>query len=360
MKTRLFISYSTKDKQIADALVRAIEKDTEFECFIAPRDIHDGEYAQQIVEAIENANSVVLIFSESSNVSAYVLREMNSAVLRSVPIIPYRIDNAQLSKSMEFYLGVVQWLDAYKMSEKESLESLKKWLAGTAANKAKSDNDQVNILYPDYTVLREKELKKIGYDVSRTVMETIEIDYITLNENDGDYVLNEEIEGSYVDWAKHVKTYPDIYALLVKGDKAVGYYQYELLSESNYKNVISGTVMVHPQLMEFYAFGGEFYLYIVMLSVLKEHENTRTVMMLWDRLFQDIEELISGGVAIKKIAISIYSYFIKKVAKSMGFELINSNLALGEIYELDMSSASGNKAIKNRYPKLYTLLKERT
>ena len=45
----LFISYSTRDKDLADSLVEAIEKDGAFTCFIAPRDIRDGEHAQRIV-----------------------------------------------------------------------------------------------------------------------------------------------------------------------------------------------------------------------------------------------------------------------------------------------------------------------
>ena len=356
MKKKLFISYSTKDKYFAESLVSTIEKDDAFSCFIAPRDIQSGEYAHQIVEAIERSFCVILIFSQNSNNSVYVLRELNSAVLRAVPIIPYCIDDVKPSKSMEFYLGVVQFLEAYKMTEEDSFHALKSWLTDSS-NELSTNISPVRInYYPDYIVLGEQELNKIGYDASRIVMETIEIDYITLDENEGDYVLNEEIEGTFADWVKHVKIYPDIYSLLVKDDKAIGYYQYELLNKSNYLNVISGKSMVNPQMMEFYGFGGELYLYVVMFSVLKEHENMRTVMMLWDRLFQSIEDHIKLGVIIPMISISVYSDFIKIIVQKMGFIRVNTNLACGDIYELNLTNAKENYAIKNRYPSLFSIL----
>lgn len=353
----LFISYSTKDKECANALVEALEKKGEYKCFIAPRDIHEGEYAQQIVDAIEKAEKVVLVFSAASNVSAYVLREMNSAVLRSVPIIPYRIEAVELSKGMEFYLGAVQWLDAYKMSFEDTQTTLDSWLCGgPRLGERREIAGKKTIRYSDYAVLGDAELRGIGFDVSRLVMETIEIDYKTLEEGEGDYEINEEIEGSYQDWAHHVKMYPDLFSVLVKDDLAVGYYQYELLNKENYAKVISAEAMISPDMMEFYAFGGEFNLYVAMLSILKEHESMRTMMMLWDRLFKNVEQLVMMGVNVLKIAISVYTSFLRTVVLSMGFQLVNINQAMGGIYELDLSDAKNNRAIKNRYPNLYKLL----
>lgn len=358
MNKELFISYSTKDNIFAKSLVETIENDGEYKCFYAPRDIKSGEYARQIVEAIERAYSIVLIFSKSSNDSVYVLRELNSAVLRGVPIIPYCIDDIKPSKSMEFYLGVVQFLDAYKMTKEDSYHALKSWLIESSKQQSTNTSSKYKCNYPDYAILGDHELRKIGYDVSRIVMETIEIDYITLDENEGDYFLNEEIEGTFDDWVKHVKTYPDIFSLLVKDNKAIGYYQYELLNKSNYHKVIAGKTMVNPKMMEFYGFGGEFYLYVVMFSVLKEHENMRTVMMLWDRLFRNIEDHIKSGIIIPVISISVYSDFIKIIAQKMGFIHVNTNLANGDIYELDLANVKVNNAIKNRYPALYSILTE--
>ena len=345
---------------MAEALVKDIEDAGECKCFIAPRDIHDGDYAEQIVDAIDSADCLLLVFSANANGSAYVLRELNSAVLRSVPIIPYRIDNTALSKSMEFYLGVVQWLDAFRLKKEERLRELHSWLVRTApekiAGKAPGEEAPVPIRYPDYAVLEDEETRKIGFDTRRLVMETIEIDYVALDEGEGDYVLNEEIEGSYQDWYDHVKTYPGLGATLVKEDKAVGYFEYELLNAENYGKVISGSAMVHPRMMEFYAFGGELYLYVAMFAVLKDHSSMTTVMMLWDRLFVHVERLLDMGVDMPRIGISVYSDFLKLVVSKMGFRWMSTNQAQGDVYELDLWAAKGNSALRNRYPSLYERL----
>ncbi len=356
----LFVSYSTKDQSVAEALVEEIEGAGECHCFIAPRDIHDGDYAEQIVDAIDKADCLLLVFSVNANGSAYVLRELNSAVLRSVPIIPYRIDDTALSKSMEFYLGVVQWLDAFRLQKEERLHELHSWLVRTAPAKTSGKNigpgPSTSIRYPDYAVLEDNETRKIGFDTRRLVMETIEIDYVALDEGEGDYVLNEEIEGSYQDWYDHVKTYPGLGATLVKEDKAVGYFEYELLNEENYGDVISGRAMVHPRMMEFYAFGGELCLYVAMFAVLKDHSSMTTVMMIWDRLFVHVERLLDMGVDIPRIGISVYSDFLKLVVKKMGFRWMSTNLAQGDVYELDLRAAKDNAALRNRYPDLYKRL----
>lgn len=112
-KYDLFISYATDNKGIADYIVEKIEK-RGYKCFIAPRDIRTGaEYAGEIISAISNSTAVLLVFSSVSDKSHYVLREINSAVSRNKPIIPYRIEDFLPSEAMEFYLGPTHWLDAF-------------------------------------------------------------------------------------------------------------------------------------------------------------------------------------------------------------------------------------------------------
>lgn len=88
-------------------------EETGKQCWIAPRDIVVGaEYGEEIIKGIEGSNVVVLIFSEDSNRSQHVLREVERAVSKNIPIISYRIDQSELSKSMEYFLLSNQWLDA--------------------------------------------------------------------------------------------------------------------------------------------------------------------------------------------------------------------------------------------------------
>jgi hypothetical protein len=54
----------------------------------------------------------VLVFSKRSNESPQVKREVERAVSRGLPVIPFRIEDVPLSKHMEFFISTPHWLDA--------------------------------------------------------------------------------------------------------------------------------------------------------------------------------------------------------------------------------------------------------
>lgn len=112
MKREVFISYASKEIKIAEDVCKYLEQ-RGTTCWIAPRDILPGtEYGESIIEGIENSKVLVLIYSENSNNSQHVLREVERAVAKNVPIIAYKINNATPCKSMEYFLLTNQWLDA--------------------------------------------------------------------------------------------------------------------------------------------------------------------------------------------------------------------------------------------------------
>jgi len=108
----VFISYSSKDKTVADATCAYLES-RGIRCWIAPRDVLPGSnYPRSIVEGINGSRVMVLIFSSHSNTSPHVVRELTHAVSRGVIILPFRIEDIQPSKDMEYLIGVPHWLDA--------------------------------------------------------------------------------------------------------------------------------------------------------------------------------------------------------------------------------------------------------
>lgn len=108
----VFVSHSSKDKIIADAIVAAMEA-RKIRCWVAPRDVPAGaKWGEAIVEGIENSRVMVMIYSENSNVSDHVLREIERAASKQIVILPYRLDATPMSKSLEFFLSACHWLDA--------------------------------------------------------------------------------------------------------------------------------------------------------------------------------------------------------------------------------------------------------
>lgn len=106
----IFISHSSTNAKLAEAICSKIEKNGH-ECFLAPRNIRLGhEYASEIVMGIDNSNAMLLILSKEAINSPHVLREIERAVSKSIPIIVYKIEEVELTKSMEYFLMTHQWI----------------------------------------------------------------------------------------------------------------------------------------------------------------------------------------------------------------------------------------------------------
>lgn len=107
-----FISYCSEDKKIADAVCGTLEAN-KIRCWIAPRDVGPGRtWSSAIVEAIAESAVMVVIFSNHSNGSPQVMREIERAVNKGVAIIPFRVENVVPSKDLEYFISSCHWLDA--------------------------------------------------------------------------------------------------------------------------------------------------------------------------------------------------------------------------------------------------------
>ncbi|RPJ63562.1 MAG: TIR domain-containing protein [Dehalococcoidia bacterium] len=108
----VFISYSSYDGEVAGAVCQTLES-RGIRCWIAPRDVIPGvPYAEALIDGLNQCRLMVLIFSANSNQSPQVIREVERAVNKGITILPFRIDNVALSKSMEYFVSSSHWLDA--------------------------------------------------------------------------------------------------------------------------------------------------------------------------------------------------------------------------------------------------------
>ena len=112
MEYDVFISYSVKDKVIADALCHKLEEEN-LKCWIAPRDIRPGGiWASEIASAIPKSKTMLLIFSSNANSSEQVLREVELAIRGKLIIIPLKIEDVLPTGGMSYYLSATHWIDA--------------------------------------------------------------------------------------------------------------------------------------------------------------------------------------------------------------------------------------------------------
>jgi hypothetical protein len=109
----VFISHSSANKKAADAICHALEGNG-VKCWIAPRDVTPGlEYAEEIMNGIENCKILLLVFSKEANASAPVAKEVENAFRYGKTVIPFRIEDVAMRKSLEYYLSNLHWLDAF-------------------------------------------------------------------------------------------------------------------------------------------------------------------------------------------------------------------------------------------------------
>jgi hypothetical protein len=108
----VFLSYSTRDRERAFVACQLLEEEG-IGCWIAPRDIAPGrEWAEAIVTGIEQTQVTVVLLSAGSNLSRYVLRELELSVSDGHPLIPVRLEECRLNDSIRFFLATHQWFDA--------------------------------------------------------------------------------------------------------------------------------------------------------------------------------------------------------------------------------------------------------
>jgi hypothetical protein len=108
----VFISHSTKDKTVSDAVCGALENGG-IRCWVAPRDVQPGRsFAGEITRAIQESKIMVLIYSAHSNNSEQVLREVQLAVSSHLHIIQFRIEDVLLNDDLKYFLSTPHWLDA--------------------------------------------------------------------------------------------------------------------------------------------------------------------------------------------------------------------------------------------------------
>ena len=117
MQYDVFISYSSVDQKIAEGVCAYLEQ-YGIRCFVAYRDIPRGVvWAAAIVDALENARMMLVLFSRHFNESRQVDREIELAAEQDIPILTFRLSDAAFTGAKKYYLKNLNWIDAFPNPE---------------------------------------------------------------------------------------------------------------------------------------------------------------------------------------------------------------------------------------------------
>ena len=117
MKYDVFISYSSKDQKMVEAICAYLEQ-RRIRCFVAYRDIPKGvSWAERIVEALDESGMMLVAFTENFNASNEVNREIELACNDKKPILTFRLSDTAFAGAKKYFLQNLNWLDAFPEPE---------------------------------------------------------------------------------------------------------------------------------------------------------------------------------------------------------------------------------------------------
>lgn len=108
---RVFISYSSRDRDVAELVQAHLEAEGR-RVWIAPRDVPPGmSYPEAIIGAIRDCEVGLLILSEQSNSSPHVLREVERVSADGKKLFVLRIEETELSDGLAYFASMLQWIE---------------------------------------------------------------------------------------------------------------------------------------------------------------------------------------------------------------------------------------------------------
>ena len=127
-KKQVFISYSSKDADIANRLYVFLEKKKNIKCWKAPEDIPTGsDYQIEIPKGLQDTYILLVILSENSEKSRWCCKEIGTAVGSGHAILPYKVHDYVSTDKFNFLLDGEQIFPAYSCNtEEESFERIYK------------------------------------------------------------------------------------------------------------------------------------------------------------------------------------------------------------------------------------------
>src|SRR5689334_11106920 len=93
---------------------------------MAPRDTLPGhDWGESIFDAMNYSQLMVLVYSDHASRALQIKREVERASSKGVTIVPFRIEDVPISKSLEYYLSDAYWIDALSLPLAPHLQLLR-------------------------------------------------------------------------------------------------------------------------------------------------------------------------------------------------------------------------------------------
>ena len=129
MSHDVYICYDDADKKYADALFDVF-KSNNISSWVKSREMSSGDSVDKITRAIEDSKCFILLLSNNSKATNYVITETDIAFSRNIPIIAFIIEDLKLDRNLEFILENQEKIPSFP-NTKRQLETLVKKTSST-------------------------------------------------------------------------------------------------------------------------------------------------------------------------------------------------------------------------------------
>ena len=158
----VFVSHSVKDAEVAEAIVARLEAGS-IRCWVGPRDVGPGaDWCESIIDAIKSSRIMILVFSQNANASRQIKREVERADGKGVYTIPFRIDDIEPTKSLEYFLSTAQWMNAFSRPLEPHLDALAQTVAAVLASPPPLETAPAPIVVPPAALRSFRKLPAFG------------------------------------------------------------------------------------------------------------------------------------------------------------------------------------------------------
>ena len=353
----IFISYSHQDKPVANMVLGILEQHG-IKCWIDYRDALPGNsFAASIVHAIKECKFFVLLLSTASSESTHVLNEVNSAVKAGKTIVPFKIDDGEMSEGMEYYVGKTHWLDAItppmEMHIKQLAETIGNWQSGMSAPKVfpqtLSAAPAQSIHKSACRMMTFDELIENGHTASSIAIQLVENDYINCNG------ISEDNEGTASQWEEFLQNNSDTFHYLVNGEnKIVGDWSIVALADEAYALAVKGELLekdLGPDNTELICFPDTYNGYILSISLLPEYRNSQNYNLLIDSFLRQMEDYAESGIFFRQWCMNVFGKEVEALIKRLGFKYVCDNKSFGKIFTCSFMPLPDIPLLK-KFPKL--------
>jgi hypothetical protein len=112
--SHVFVSFAHEDRAAALKILEQLER-ARLRCWISTRDVpRGGDFQDAIVDALEQASAMVLVFSQNADNSNEIKKEVALASHAGVLILPVRIENVEPTKGFRYQFVTRNYIDLFE------------------------------------------------------------------------------------------------------------------------------------------------------------------------------------------------------------------------------------------------------